>query len=93
MYTERDPFSFYDENHDEDFRDDYEDEELFDEFDCLFPGNCCMPELHFISECHTPEMAAEFYGHEEGYEDDPAEPDEVGPDEIEAASVEATRNG
>lgn len=84
MYTERDPFWFYDEDHNDDFRDDYEDGGLLEDFDCLFPGNCCMPELHFTSKCHTPEMAAEFYGHE----DDPAAPDET-----EAARVEATRHG
>ena len=83
MNTERNPFSFCDEDHD-DFRDDHEDEGLLDEFDCLFPGNCCMPELHFTSECHTQEMAEEFYGHD----DDPATPDE-----LEAAREEATRNG
>jgi hypothetical protein len=83
MHAERDPFRVYDEDHD-DFQEAYGDEGLFDEFDCLFPGNCYMPELHFTSECHTTEMAAEFHGHE----DDPAAPDET-----EAARVEATRHG
>jgi hypothetical protein len=23
---------------------------------CLFPGECCMPGIHYTSECHTPEM-------------------------------------
>ncbi len=41
---------------DDDERDDYADEEEREppEFGCcLPPGECCMPGLHFPSECHT----------------------------------------
>ena len=31
--------------------------------DCCFPGKCCMPSDHFVSECHTAGMA-EQYGSE-----------------------------
>ncbi len=24
---------------------------------CVFPGECCMPEPHYVSECHTPDIA------------------------------------
>lgn len=79
-FAERGPFRVYDD----DFRDDCGDGGLLEDFDCLFPGNCCMPGLHLTSECHTPEMAEEFYGHED-------DPESTG--EIETARVEATRNG
>lgn len=37
-----------------DLDDDIEDEPRESmEFDCCFPGECCMPGLHFPSECHT----------------------------------------
>jgi hypothetical protein len=26
------------------------------EVGCLFPGKCCMPGSHYVSECHTPDM-------------------------------------
>ena len=85
--TARDPFRVYDEDHDDDFRDNYGDGGLLEDFDCLFPGNCCMPELHFPSECHTPEMAAEFYGYEEDSaaldEGETVRADEALPDEDE----------
>lgn len=40
---------------DDEDRDDYADEEREPpEFGCcLPPGECCMPGLHFPSECHT----------------------------------------
>ena len=28
---------------------------------CLFPGKCCMPGEHFVSECHTAEMMEAYY--------------------------------
>lgn len=83
MRTASDPFRVYDEDHDDDFRDDYEDGGLLEDFDCLFPGNCCMPELHLPSECHTPEMAAEFYSFEGLDEDEVPDPDPVPPDDEE----------
>lgn len=34
--------------------DDYDDADSSREtFGCCFPGECCMPGLHFPSECHT----------------------------------------
>jgi hypothetical protein len=33
-----------------------DDWETTEEDGCLFPGECCMPFTHFVSECHTPEM-------------------------------------
>lgn len=42
---------------------DLDDDEDFDDeprerqdFGCCFPGECCMPGLHFPSECHTAAM-------------------------------------
>ena len=28
-------------------------EVLDDDFGCCYPGECCMPGLHLLSECHT----------------------------------------
>ena len=36
-----------------------EDDE--DRWTCLFPGRCCMPFDHSSDECHTPEMAEEYF--------------------------------
>ncbi len=36
--------------HDCGFSDDDED----NGFGCCYPGECCMPGLHLLSECHTP---------------------------------------
>lgn len=50
----------YWENDDDDWgHEDGEDEYWFDEFEdfeCLYGPKCCMPGLHFPSECHTAEM-------------------------------------
>lgn len=64
---ERDPFWFYDVEHD-DLEDafshgdlDYEEDEFgFEEFGCVFGEECCMPGFHYRSECYTPEMAEEW---------------------------------
>lgn len=38
------------------------DEPDEDEWECEFPGNCCMPDpVHHRSECHTPRMAEEYF--------------------------------
>ena len=37
-----------------------EDDE-FEEFGCLYGADCCMPGLHFPSECHTGEMLEAQY--------------------------------
>jgi len=39
---------------DEDYADDEPRESLG--FSCCLPGECCMPGLHFPSECHTAAM-------------------------------------
>ena len=40
--------------------EDFANEKL-EEFGCLYGAACCMPGLHFPSECHTAEMLeAEF---------------------------------
>lgn len=31
-------------------------------FGCVFPGQCCMPGLHYPSECHTVEMIQDMEG-------------------------------
>jgi hypothetical protein len=31
------------------------------EIGCLFPGECCMPGMHYTHECHTAEMAEQWY--------------------------------
>lgn len=47
----------------DDFEDDeFEDDE--DQWECQFPGNCCMPFDHSRDECHTPEMAEEYFKQE-----------------------------
>lgn len=40
---------------------DYDDDDADEprerqDFGCCFPGECCMPGLHFPSECHTAAM-------------------------------------
>lgn len=69
---ERDSFWAYDEKEDDFEHDfvhddlDYEEDEFgFEEYDCVFGDRCCMPGFHFRSECHTPEMAEEWYAAED----------------------------
>ncbi len=80
---ERDPFWFYDVEHEdhEDFAGsfahgdlDYEEDEFgLEKFGCMFGDNCCMPGFHYRSECYTPEMAEECYADEDqAYEEDEA---------------------
>lgn len=38
-----------------------DDEETADEWECVFPGECCMPGLHTSHECHTAEMIAAYF--------------------------------
>lgn len=61
----KDPFSRVDDAEDDDFARGFADEDPCheDDFGCLFPGSCCMPELHFVSECHTAEMAEEMHAY------------------------------
>lgn len=33
----------------------FSDEDEDDGFGCCYPGECCMPGLHMLSECHTAE--------------------------------------
>lgn len=39
-----------------------------DEWGCLFGADCCMPDLHFTSECHTAEMMEQLPAHFENQE-------------------------
>lgn len=32
-----------------------------DEEGCCFPGECCMPGYHLRGECHTAEMAQQYF--------------------------------
>ena len=90
---ERDPFWFYDVEH-EDCNDgfadsfahgdlDYEEDEFgSEEFGCVFGDECCMPGFHYRSECYTPEMAEEwslpgYRAEEQIHEEDPA-PEDAG---------------
>lgn len=34
----------------------WEEEDEHERWGCYFPGECCMPGPHMLSECHTPEM-------------------------------------
>jgi hypothetical protein len=56
LYDEHDD-GVYDEG-DDDLRDPTDD--FLGEEGCLFPRNCCMPGIHYTSECYTPEMAEDF---------------------------------
>ena len=66
-HEERHPFARVYDAEDDDLARGFADEDPYDDphdddgFGCLFPGRCCMPELHFVSECHTAEMAGEMH--------------------------------
>lgn len=78
---ERDPFWFYDVEHEdpEDYARgdlDYEEDEFgFEEFGCVFGDECCMPDFHYRSECYTPEMAEEWYAAEDQDHEEDEAPD------------------
>lgn len=54
---------FWHESEDPDYYQGEIEEEPEDEdrYVCLFPDNCCMPGPHTNDECHTPEMAEEYF--------------------------------
>lgn len=46
---------------DTDYASEFADPDDEETEGCEFPGNCCMPAFHLRSECHTPEMAEEWF--------------------------------
>lgn len=49
--------------------DDLFDDEEEDGFGCCYPGECCMPGLHMLSECHTAADIEAHNAHEKAVRD------------------------